>query len=57
MQSPHRNLYIRPRYALIWRYAGRYSREHDVPLSTMASEGLRLYLQEKGIEAPYTKAT
>lgn len=51
-----RTVYVRPRFALVWAAASDYAEVHDVPLSTIASEGVKLWLEAHGVDAPLTRA-
>lgn len=54
--TSHRGIYVRPRFALVWAAASDYAEVHDVPLSTIASEGVKLWLEAHGVDAPLTRA-
>lgn len=54
--SSKRTVSVRPRYALIWAAGSAYSEREDIPLATIASEGMKLWLEAHGVDAPYTQA-
>ena len=53
--TARRSISVRPRFVLVWATASDYSERHDVPLATIASEGVKMWLEAHGVDAPLTR--